>query len=138
VARFLALAVIAVSAGLTSCSQPSSSLEAGGGHGRYLGVGIYTPGVSWTRIIDAQQTKDSAAAQPIDDQAIIVVEDSRTGEVRACGDLTGYCVGMNPWSAPSSQARRSPVALAEHEKPAGSDNASASDPSPQASAGRPQ
>ena len=61
--------------------------------------------------------KDSKAAQPIDDQAIIVVSDSETGELRACGDLTGYCIGFNPWKQPLSSAQQTPIVLTAHVEP---------------------
>ena len=88
-----------------------------GGHARYAGIGIYGPGKPWTRMVAAQHAKDTPAAKTIDDQAIIVVVDSITGEVRACGDLTGYCIGMNPWKAPLVSAQIAPINLTEHEKP---------------------
>jgi hypothetical protein len=99
-----------------------------------VGVGIYSPGESWTHVLDAQKASQGPAARPIDDQAIIVVEDSQTGEVRACGDLTGYCVGMNPWSVSMPAARRSPIALSEHVKPAKVDDTAAASAEPAAKA----
>ncbi|MGA0601639.1 hypothetical protein ACO2Q3_13120 [Caulobacter sp. KR2-114] len=83
--------------------------------GRYLGVGIYTPGQGWGRLVQAQAEPSAGDARLADDQAIIVVMDSRSGEVRACGDLTGYCIGLNPWAAPLAQSRRTPVTLSGHE-----------------------
>jgi hypothetical protein len=87
------------------------------GHGRYQGVGLYSPSQQWTRIVGSQQTKDTPAAKPIDDQILIVVEDSVTGEVRACGDLTGYCIGMNPWKSQLTAGQVAPINLTEHVKP---------------------
>ena len=87
------------------------------GHARYAGIGIYGPGKPWTRMVAAQQSKDTPAAKPIDDQAIIVVVDSVTGEVRACGDLTGYCIGMNPWKTPLASSQIAPINLTQHQKP---------------------
>jgi hypothetical protein len=49
---------------------------------------------------------------PGDDQAIIVVVDSATGEIRSCGDLSGYCIGQNPWKKPLASGQGAPVALA--------------------------
>ncbi len=31
-----------------------------------------------------------------DDEQVIVVVDSDTGEIRQCGALSGYCVGLRP------------------------------------------
>lgn len=86
------------------------------GRRRYAGIGIYSPAQPWTRMVAAQQAKATPAAQTIDDQAIIVVQDSVTGEVRACGDLTGYCIGMNPWKTPLAAAQLAPINLTEHAK----------------------
>ena len=86
-------------------------------HGRYNGVGIYGPSKQWTKMMAAQQAADPQLARPIDDQVIIVVEDSATGEVRACGDLTGYCIGMNPWKTALTSGQISPVRLTEHVAP---------------------
>jgi len=88
-----------------------------GRHGRYVGVGIYGPGRQWTRMVAAQQPVSEAAARPVDDQAIIVMSDTDTGELRACGDLTGYCVGMNPWKKPLTASQVTPIELTSHVKP---------------------
>ena len=89
----------------------------GGHHGRFVGLGIYSPNDQWTKIADSAQTGDGPKARPIDDQAIYVVIDSATGELRACGDLTGYCIGMNPWKKPLTAAQIVPIELTEHVKP---------------------
>jgi hypothetical protein len=102
---------------LSACSRPSSWDLFGGQHGRYVGVGIYGPQTQWTKLAQAAQSKDPQAAQLIDDQAILVMVDSQTGELRACGDLTGYCVGMNPWKKPLTAAQTAPIILTEHVKP---------------------
>jgi hypothetical protein len=91
--------------------------DAGSHHGRYLGVGIYRPEEPWTKMVAAQRSDEGSAAKPIDDQAIIVVVDSETGEIRSCGDLTGYCIGMNPWKTPLASNRMTPIDLTEHVKP---------------------
>ena len=74
---------------LTACNKPAVS-EGAARHGRYVGIGIYTPGTPRTKMVAAGAPQDTPAARAIDDQAIIVVTDSDTGEIRACGDLTGY------------------------------------------------
>ena len=86
-------------------------------HGRYVGVGIYGPGKQWTRLVATQHQADDAVARPIDDQVILVVADSATGEIRACGDLTGYCIGMNPWTRPLLGPETSPIKLTSHVLP---------------------
>ena len=99
---------------LAGCKPMSAAAPEVVGHGRYAGIGIYTPGEPWRRVVATQQAKDTPAARPIDDQAIIVVVDSVSGEVRACGDLTGYCVGMNPWKTPLAASQIAPINLTEH------------------------
>ena len=114
--RLKAAAVAAVAL-LGGCRQNAATnqweLGIEPSQGRYLGVGIYAPGAAWTRV-----TRPRAGDVKLgDDQAIIVVTDSRSGEVRACGDLSGYCVAMNPWAKAS---RRAPIVLAPlpEQKPA--------------------
>jgi hypothetical protein len=108
-------AILALSMTLLGCHSPSP--DASGGHGRYVGVGIYGPGKQWTRMAAVQESKEAAAARPIDDQAIIVVSDTQTGELRACGDLTGYCIGFNPWKERLGPGQQTPIALTGHVKP---------------------
>jgi hypothetical protein len=105
---------------LCACSKPAVS-QGANRHGRYVGIGIYRPGSPWTKMVATATASDSPAAKPIDDQAIIVVTDSDTGEIRACGDLTGYCIGMNPWNKALVPAQTAPINLSEHEKPARSE-----------------
>ena len=95
--RCVAATLLIAGLALSSCNLPAASADGdqANHHGRYAGVGLYGPSKQWTRLIANQQTKDPQAARPIDDQVIIVVQDSATGEVRACGDLTGYSIGMN-------------------------------------------
>jgi hypothetical protein len=56
-----------------------------------------------------------AAATTADDSQIIVVVDSNSGEIRQCGNLSGHCIGMNPWANALGQDRAAPVALDAHE-----------------------
>ena len=84
------------------------------GHGRYAGIGVFDPGELWARM--AVMVPDRAAAATLDDdEHIIVVVDSFTGEVRECGDHSGYCIAMNPWAKAASAAQRLPVDLTKHE-----------------------
>ncbi len=111
----------AVTAGLlllTACHRTEDQAGRAHGHfGRYASVGLYAPDKQWTRLVAAEQAKDPQAAQPIDDQIIFVTQDSATGEIRACGDLTGYCIGMNPWRAPLPAAQMVPIRLTAHVDP---------------------
>ena len=85
----------------------------GGPHhgGRYLGIGTYPAGQFWKQIVRQDPPKDSQAATLADDEQIIAIVDARTGEVRQCGNLSGYCVSSNPWKAAAAPA---PTALAKH------------------------
>lgn len=115
------LAMLAVSLG--GCSKrpwDSAAGIFGAGHSaRYVGVGIYSPGTMWTKLVQALAAKGAAlapaAAKLVDDQAVIVVVDSQTGDIRSCGDLTGYCIGMNPWKTPLPAAQATPVSLTTHD-----------------------
>jgi hypothetical protein len=68
-------------------------------------------------MVGSDTPKVTPAARTIDDQVIIVVEDTETGEVRACGDLTGYCIGMNPWKKMLGSSQMVPINLTEHMAP---------------------
>jgi hypothetical protein len=114
--RFVVVgAATIIAASLSGCGQPH--LEGSANHGRYVGVGIYHPETQWTKMIGADATNVTPAARTIDDQAIIVVEDSETGEIRACGDLTGYCIRMNPWKKMLASSNTTPINLTEHVPP---------------------
>jgi len=83
---------------------------AGGPHGgRYIGIGIYAPGPLWSALASVARPADEAAATLRDDDHVIVTVDSRTGEIRQCGNLSGHCIRMNPWSGAAT-----PVRLNEH------------------------
>ena len=63
-------------------------------------------------MVVANAPKDSGASKLSDDDQVIVVVDSTTGELRECGNLSGYCVGLQPWARPAPQT--APVVLAKH------------------------
>lgn len=68
----------------------------------------------WSQMATANSSKDAAAAKLADDEQVIVVLDSKTGELRQCGNLTGYCVSMNPWAQPLTQSQTAPIHLLKH------------------------
>lgn len=68
-------------------------------NGRYAGVGVFDTGQLWGEATAAPKPSDPAVATIRDDEHIIVVMDTYTGEYRQCGDHSGYCVTTNPWSA---------------------------------------
>ncbi len=116
----IAAALVVAGLALSGCkklSEPAAEDMQAARHGHYGAVGLYGPSKQWTKLISAQQAKDPATAQPIDDQVIIVVQDTATGEVRACGDLTGYCIGMNPWKTILLADQVAPLKLTEHVQP---------------------
>jgi hypothetical protein len=96
---------------LAGCNRLTS--EAGPHHGRYLGVGIYAAGEAWSRMKVPATSGKPTAARTADDEQIIVVVDSNTGEIRQCGDMSGYCTGMNPWSKALLASQQAPVDLAK-------------------------
>ncbi len=108
------LAAAVVAASLAGCRGGAVWPSPGEGRGRYVGVGIYTPTAQWRQLVGNQQPTLPAAAQRGDDQVILVTADSKTGELRACGDLSGYCVGFNPWKAPLGALQTAPVSVAAH------------------------
>ena len=110
-------AIVVVGALALAGCRPAGELLDGARGGRYVGVGIYSPGQSWANIVEANASQDKALARRTDDQVVIVVQDGRTGEIRACGDVSGYCIGMNPWSKPPSQ--RAPIKLVAHQSASG-------------------
>lgn len=79
--------------------------------GRYLGVGVYPAGAMWSQIV-VSAPADPKVAGLKDDEQVIVVVDSRTGEVRQCGALSGYCIRLDPWARQAAQA--SPVVVVKH------------------------
>ncbi|PZQ62173.1 MAG: hypothetical protein DI570_11835 [Phenylobacterium zucineum] len=115
--RGLAVGVLACLA-LTGCEKkaevPASSLFGSSARGRYLGVAVYTPGRMWAQVARTEAPRDAAAATLRDDEQVIVVVDSVTGELRQCGNLSGFCIAMNPWSRPTSPVAGAPAVLLKH------------------------
>jgi hypothetical protein len=106
----VALAVVA----LPGCNRAEETQTATH-HGRYLGIGVYSAGRMWSQMVQAgQRPAERTAATTADDEQVIVVVDSHTGEVRQCGNLTGYCIGMNPWSGALGQPQTSPIRVRTH------------------------
>jgi hypothetical protein len=111
--------IIAVAAmvglGLLGCQKGPDDIQGGVAHrGRYNGIGIYEPGQMWTQLVVKSSSKDATAPHLSDDDHIIVVVDSSTGEVRQCGNMSGYCIGMSPWATPLTRSQIAPVPVAKH------------------------
>lgn len=104
--------------GLSGCNKPVDTVAGmfGGGHGkgRYFGIGLFPVGRMWEQVVPVDSAKNPAASLPKDDEQIIVVLDSATGEVRQCGNLSGVCIAMNPWSKPLPPSHQAPVLLGKH------------------------
>ena len=83
--------------------------------GRYVGIGTYPATRLWAHIALPKGEKPESAANTEDDGQIIVVVDSSTGEIRQCGNYSGICIGMNPWTGTLPAAQAGPVTLTKHE-----------------------
>jgi hypothetical protein len=105
---FLSTAVCVL---LWGCEAKNEAAETANVEGRYQGIGVYNAGSGWARMTVPPAEPGSRAARLADDDHVIVVTDSRTGEVRQCGDLSGYCIRLNPWTQTLDASRAAPVAL---------------------------
>jgi hypothetical protein len=108
-------AVFAVAAlvALAGCQKADDRAAGPGGFlhpfGRFGSVGLYAPGRMWRELRQAHAAADPATAVLRDDDTIIVTIDSRTGELRQCGNLSGYCIAMNPWAQPAASTGPAPL-----------------------------
>ena len=104
---------------LSGCNQTpvdNYSTEATGHRGgRYLGIGVYPASDLWQHLAPPNRNADPHAATLEDDTQLIVVVDSNSGEIRQCGNMSGHCIGMNPWAAALGQGRAAPVTLGAHQ-----------------------
>ncbi|QNA82889.1 hypothetical protein G4G27_01825 [Sphingomonas sp. So64.6b] len=105
------LAAIGMLMCLAGCSKAEEATGEAQHQGRYVGIGIYSPSKLWSLLKPAGSPKDKTAATLDDDSHVIVLVDSKTGEVRQCGNLSGYCVRMDPWSGSLPAA---PASLTKH------------------------
>jgi hypothetical protein len=83
-------------------------------HGRYAGIGVFDAGVLWSKMAIPNKPAAAQAATTADDEHIIVVVDTDTGEVRECGDHSGYCTAIDPWTQGIALQQRAPVPLTAH------------------------
>ena len=114
--RLLNFGAILIAAGtLAACNKTddvSASPQHGGG--RFYGIGIYPVDELWSQQTGTKSSADAAKATLSDDAQIIVVVDSRTGEVRQCGNQSGHCTSLNPWAGHPSSSQVAPVSLTKH------------------------
>lgn len=112
--RIFALSILAIGCSLAGCEQQGAVSGPGiKSQGRYAGIGTYDAGRLWSQMAGIEAPTDAAVAKLEDDEHIIVVVDSHTGEVRQCGDYSGICVAMNPWAGKGSRSA-TPVKLKKH------------------------
>jgi hypothetical protein len=112
--RIIALAFIAAIS-LGGCQKSADGLLGNvSHHDRYIGVGTYPAGSMWSQMVVVHSSEDAAVAKLADDEQVVVVVDSKTGELRQCGNMTGYCVSMNPWAKPLTSTQTAPIRLAKH------------------------
>ncbi|MBV9882616.1 MAG: hypothetical protein JO276_06365 [Sphingomonadaceae bacterium] len=109
--------LLIVVACLAGCGQQAAynSADATEHHGRYLGIGVYPATDLWQHLTRPQRSTDPHAATLQDDTQLIVVVDSHSGEIRQCGNMSGHCIGMNPWAAALGPGQAAPVALDAHQ-----------------------
>jgi hypothetical protein len=104
------LAACALLGGCNASQPVAGSQEAP--RGRYTGVGLYAADSGWARI-EAGEASTDKGAKPSEDTIVIVVVDTNSGEVRQCGNLSGRCVAMNPWTKNPGKAGTAPLVLRE-------------------------
>ena len=114
--RATALVAVMAACVLSGCGSAEDGVfqrRARRARARYSGIGMYAAGRLWSQMAGVQAPTDPAAARLEDDEQIIVVVDSHTGEVRRCGDYSGVCVSMNPWADQGTRTA-APVKLTKH------------------------
>lgn len=104
--------MIASSLVVTGCSDRPASSQVNK-FGRFTGIGVFEAGRLWPQVAATGAPVARGIASPADDEHIIVVVDTTTGEVRQCGDLSGRCIGMNPWG-PLGAGATAPVKVGKH------------------------
>jgi len=106
--------VLGLTSCLAACDQGPSSPGAGRkDQGRYSGIGIYEAGRLWAQTKGAPAATANDTARLEDDEHVIVIVDTHSGEVRQCGDHSGICVAMKPWSN-GNPLFAAPVRLEKH------------------------
>lgn len=114
----LLLVIISTVAGCRKV-ETSAYTSSNRSEGRYHGVGIAVPGDQLRKIADAPEPTFDKAATLRDDDYVIFVTDTKTGEVRECGNRSGFCVKIQPWTKSAPEA---PLALTEHSKESDADD----------------
>ena len=98
---------------IAGCNKsPEVDADGTASRGRYSGIGTFPADPLWHQRNETE-SKDESKARLSDDSQIIVVVDTQNGEVRQCGNNSGQCVRMNPWSKDAA-ASSLPSALKKH------------------------
>lgn len=103
--------LLATALTLAGCHASVADSGSGSAKGRYAGIGVYDAGSVWRHMAGTPDPSDSSRARIADDEHVVVVVDTVSGEVRQCGDHSGVCVAMNPWAG---KAPALPASLAKH------------------------
>jgi hypothetical protein len=113
--RPVAIGLISIGSILSGCNAQEDAMTGAGqkSQGRYAGIGTFEPGRLWEQMAGTADPADPAAAKLEDDEQIIVVIDSHTGEVRQCGNHSGFCVTMDPWASATVRTG-APIKLKKH------------------------
>lgn len=123
ISRFALFGVAAF--GLAACGREHDTTVGGRNLGRFAGVGVFDAGRLWGEMTGSSAPFKAKAARIADDEHVIVVVDTHSGEVRECGDHSGYCVSIQPWSG---AAQNAPVPLAKHAADLAADNSAEAAP----------
>ena len=109
------LSIALLVSGCNSADMADNGSGTKSSHGRYVGIGVVPTSSLWTQLDLTKPDKvDPAAATLGDDEHVIIVVDTRTGEVRQCGDMSGICTSMDPWAQKHDVSRKQPVKLLKH------------------------
>jgi len=93
-----ALLLLAAMLALSGCKKMEAVTEGHShGSGRYAGIGLYSPNRLWEKLTIKEEPGNTSAANLADDDMIVVTVDTKTGEIRQCGNLSGRCLASNPW-----------------------------------------
>jgi len=96
---------------VAGCQKFEPAGQGSTARGRYQGIGIATPGERWSKLADAPKPASGKAADLNDDDYVVFVTDSSTGEIRECGNRSGFCVSIHPWDRTAPKA---PLSLTAH------------------------
>ena len=112
VTRSVARLAVASGVGLAGCHGGADD-QAGVPRRRFVGIGVFNAGQLWSKM-SVNPPLNASSATTADDEHVIVVVDSQTGEVRECGDYSGVCASSNPWTRAIASQQVAPIKLTKH------------------------